>query len=188
MTKRLRRSPAQIKRDFREWWPEIHATLPRLPENVALDAANKIARYDPRKAHDKAVAARKRARSLIDKAHALLLTSQLQLLEPTVYALTHARDAIDAIDLGLPRSGGQALKRLRKVDAAGGCYYLLKQYTDEEPSKAKWVEPSRAKWVWFSETMFEIATGEHTDMSKACREWAEKIAVPKRIVLLEWPQ
>jgi hypothetical protein len=185
MTRQRRRSPAQIRRDFREWWPEIHNTLPRLPENVALDAAKQIARFDPRQAHKKAVAEQKKTRLLIDRAHALLLSSQLQLFDPTISdqlnPLTHVRDAIGAINLSLPRSGGQVLRHKKKVYTAGGCYYLLKRYTNQEPRH------DRGDWVWFSAIMFKIATGEDTDMHEACREWAEMIAVPGRVVFLEWP-
>ena len=44
---------------------------------------------------------------------------------------------------------------------------MLKRYTDERPTTHR-----RGKWVTFSETLFEIATGEHTDMYKACCEWS----------------
>jgi hypothetical protein len=177
-------TPSEIRDNFRKSWPEIHATLPRLPENVARDAVNNIARYDPRKAQDKAVTDRKRARSHIDKAHALLLTSHLRLLNPTVinqiHALAQVRDDVDAINLRLPASGGEALKRKHRVYTAGGCYYLMKRYAAEPSHRS-------GHWVWFSEAMFAIATGEHADMHEACREWAGIIAVPGRLYFLEWP-
>lgn len=63
-------------------------------------------------------------------------------------------------------SGNQVFNAERKLYTAGGCWYLLKRYSDVRPTTYRY-----GLWVWFSATMFKIATGEHVSMRKTCLEW-----------------
>jgi hypothetical protein len=143
---------------------------------MVFDVAIKIARFDPDRAQEESAKERKKARDHIHKAHDLLLSSHRKVLPSAdlnsavadlINALTRVRHDIDAVSRRA-RSGGQVFKWQRKIYTAGSGYYLLKRYADEEP-------PYRGgDWVWFSEALFEIAIGERTDMSKACREWKQQ--------------
>jgi hypothetical protein len=165
-----------------------------MPESRVLAVANQIAQYDPRAAWIEAVEKRKKAQGYIYEARALLFSSQYPDPDPAVNdlidELTHVRSSSNAMDLRVPR-GGKHFKWKRKVYTSSGCWLLLKQYTDERPTTHL-----TGKWVWFSEGMFYIATGEDTDMKKACLEWnrqqndmlaiARRAGVTARVVIREW--